>query len=393
MTTNKKNGGFLEQAGLFFSVLFYVLFSWHFWWSGVAPRLIRGSAEREAIHHAHLSIGATLFVFLIFCFLIWLFKPGGSVVTKLKSAFSDGKSTAISLFFIMMFFSMLNGLAQAWAKDEETAFLGVFNLPHFVDWSWGTAGYMHSSFSTLSAALFSGIVFVYLFSHLKKYVSPGIAVALLIVLHLLINLPKPPSIHPIAAFGTYVLTPMYYFIALAIYSLANNRKFVYWPIYAVFFVLFMYLPYFAFKVLPPWHQTAAGETVLVESKTALIPARTKSEIFPDEASLAEAKKTASWCTQCHNATASETHLLGPNLVNVYNRQAGTVKGYGRYSKAMIDAGLRGTFWTRENLSEFLLHGQDLIPGNLMNQQTDLSDPARREKVIDFLEYISATEQD
>ena len=65
MTTNKKSS-FLEQAGLFFSVLFYVLFSWHYWWSGVAPRLIRGSAEREAIHHAHLSIGATLLSLLYF---------------------------------------------------------------------------------------------------------------------------------------------------------------------------------------------------------------------------------------------------------------------------------------------------------------------------------------
>lgn len=391
MTTNNKSNSFLEQAGLFFSVLFYVLFSWHFWWSGVAPRLIRGSAERDAIHHAHLSIGATLFVIIIFCFLIWLFKPGGTIFTKIKTAFSDGKRTGVSFFFIFMFFSMLYGLAQAWAKDEETAFLGVFNLPHFVDWSWQTAGYMHAATSNFAAALFSGIVFVFLYSHLKKYVSPGIAVALLIILHLLINLPKPPSLHPIAAFGTYVLTPIYYFVALAIYTLCNNRKFAFWPIYGVFFVIFMYLPYFAFKVLPPWHQTPAAEIVLVEPNETLLPVRTKAEIFPDEASLALAKKEASWCTQCHNATASDTHLLGPNLVNVFNRQAGTAEGYGRYSEAMINKGLEGTYWTRENLSEFLLHGQELIPNNLMNQQTDLSDKVTREQVIDLLEYISAKE--
>jgi cytochrome c len=391
MTTNKKSGGFLEQVGLFFSVLFYVLFSWHYWWSGVAPRLIRGSAEREAIHHAHLSIGATLFVFILFCALIWLLKPSGSPIAKLKLAFSDGKHTGVSLFFILMFLSMLCGLAQAWAKGEETAFLGVFNLPHFLDWSWGTAGYMHSAFSNIAAALFSGIVFVYLYVHLKKYVSPGVAVALLMILHLVINLPKPPSIHPIAAFGTYVLSPSYYLIALAIYSWGNNRKLVFWPIYAFLFVLFMYLPYFAFKVLPPWHQSAAEETVLVESKTTLTPARPKSDIFPNEASLASAKSAASWCTQCHNAKPSETHLLGPNLVGVFNRQAGTVKGYGRYSKAMVTAGQEGLFWDREHLSEFLSHGQQLVPGNLMNQQTDLSDPNKRNQVIDFLEYISSEE--
>jgi len=391
MTTNQKSGGFLEQAGLFFSVLFYVLFSWHFWWSGVAPRLIRGSAEREAIHHAHLSIGATLFIFIIFCFLIWLLKPGGTIITKIKKAFSDGKSTGVSLFFIFMFFSMLYGLAQAWAKDEESAFLGVFNLPHFIDWSWQTAGYMHAATSVIASAFFSGIVFVFLYSHLKKYVSPGIAVALLIILHLLINLPKPPSVHPIAAFGTYVLTPIYYFAALAIYSLCNTRKLVYWPIYIVFIVMFMYLPYFAFKVLPPWHQSEAAEIVLVESNDTLVPARTKAEIFPDEASLALAKDTASWCSQCHNTTQSDTHLLGPNLANVFNRQAGTAEGYGRYSEAMVTKGLEGTHWTPKNLSEFLLHGQEFVPNNLMNQQTDLTDPDKRQQVINFLEYISAKE--
>jgi cytochrome c len=291
-----------------------------------------------------------------------------------------------------MFLAMLCGLGQAWAKGEDTAFLGVFNLPHFLDWSWSTSGYMHSALSNISTALFSGIVFVYLFTHLRKHVKPGVAVALLMLLHLLVNLPKPPSLHPIAAFGTYVMIPFYYLTALTLYCWAKERRWVYWPVLTLFIVFFMYLPYFAFKVLPPWHQAEAAPTVLVESKDVLIPPRPQAEIFPTAEALAAAKDLSTWCTQCHNATPSDTHLLGPNLVGAYNRQAGTVEGYGRYSKAMVQAGLDGMFWTRGNLSEFLTHGKEFIPGNLMNQQSDLSDPAKLNQVIDYLEYLSSEVQ-
>ena len=382
-----------EQFTLFFLVLFYTLFAWHQWWSGVSPRLIRGSAEREAIHHAHLSIGSTLFVILIVLAILWLIRGGASPMQKLRKAFDSAASTAISVFFLATFIAILCGLGQAWAKDEHTKFLGIFELPHFLNWSWSTSGYLHSSFSSISSAFFAGILFVFLFVQLKKYVAPGIAVGLLILLHLLVNLPKPPSLHPIAAIGTYIMVPGYYFIGLAVYTWANERRWIYLPVYALVALFFLYLPYFAFKVLPPWHQTERDEVVKVESKETLTPLRKASDIFPNEAALAEAKAAASWCTQCHNMKPSETHILGPNLIGIFNQQAGTVANYGRSSEAMINAGLSGIFWTRENLSKFLTNGQDFIPNNLMNQQTDLSDPEKLNQVIDLLEYISATNQE
>ena len=388
MSIKHKTGIFMGQAGLFFSAMFYILFGWHQWWAGVSPRLIRGSLEREAIHHAHLNMGATLFVFAIFFLAIWLLSPGSTVAEKFKRAFSSGASTAVSLFSVFVFLSILTGLGQAWAKDESTAVFGVFALPHFLDWSWETSGYLHSSFSSISIALFSGMVFVYLFTYLTKHVKPGMAVALLIILHLLVNLPKPPSLHPIAAFGTYVLTPVYYFVALAIYSWVNNRRLVYWPVYLFFILSILYLPYFAFKIVPPWHQKAAAAIVLVEPAQTLSAARAPQDIFPDKESVEAAKDAVSWCAQCHNMGSAPEHLLGPNLGYVFNRQAGTAADYGRYSRAMSKAGIDGTFWTRESISEFLSNGQEFIPDNLMNQQTDLSDPVKLNQVIDYLEYIS-----
>ena len=389
MSIREKISNFLDQAGLFFGVLFYALFAWQRWWSGVSPRLIRGSEEREAIHHAHLAIGSTLFVFLIILFLLWAFRPGTSLLDKLKKAFTDASSSAISMFFISMFFASLYGLSHAWAAGDHTPFLGVFQLPHFLDWPWGSSGYLHSSLSSITSAFFAAILFVYLYKKLCKYVKPGTAVALLILLHLLIELPKPPSLHPIAAFGSYVMVPAYYFIGLAIYSWANNRRLVYWPAFVLVVLFFMYLPYLAFKVLPPWHQKPAGEIVLVESAQDLGSIRSRQEIFPDEESLAAAMEVASWCTQCHNAASDVEHILGPNLVGVFNKQAGTVEGYGRNSPAMVAAGQDGVFWTRDNLAEYLTDGQAFIPDNLMNQQTDLSDPDKLNQVIDYMEYLSA----
>lgn len=389
MTDKQQGSNFFEQAVLCMSALFYVLFGWLQWWSGVSPRLIRGSAEREAIHHTHLNLGATLFVILILCLLFWLLKPGSTVVSKLKGAFANASSSAISLFFVAIFFAMLFGFGQAWSKDETTAILGVFPMPQFLDWDWGTSGYMHAAVSSITTALFLGIVFVFLFTHLKKYVKPGLAVAILLLVHVLVNLPKPPSMHPIAAFGTYVMVPTYYLTALALYTWANNKKLVYWPVFGFFILFFLYLPYFAFKVLPPWHVKPAAKITLVEPKEALGSIRTKADIFPEEARLIEAQAVTSWCMQCHKTVESDVHLLGPNLAGVFNRQAGTVQGYGRYSSAMVQVGLDGVFWTPENLEKFLTDGKNFVPGNLMNQQTDFSDPEKLQLAIDYLEYISA----
>jgi cytochrome c len=368
--------------------MFFVLFSWTQWWSGVSPRLIRGSEERVAIHHAHLSLGATLFFFLVLFFLIWAIKPGDSFLSKLKNAFKDASATAVSLFLVSSLFLMLYGLSQAWSKGEHTPVFGVFNLPHFLDFSWSTSGYMHAALSSISIYLFMGIVFVYLYKRLIQYVQPGVAVTLLMVLHLLVALPKPPSLHPIAAFGEYVLTPFIYLTALSVYNWANNRKPVYGAVYLLLILFFLYLPYFAFKVLPPWHQPAAKEVVLVEPQQQFAPLRAADDIFESPESFAVAEDTTAWCRQCHSVTKGQPHLLGPNLAGVFNQQLGSKVDYGRYSSAMTEKGEAGVFWTRENLAKYLTDGQGFVPGNLMNQQTDLSDPEKLNQALDYLEYIS-----
>ena len=389
MINKDKYKFFLEQLGLCAAALFYTLFGWQEWWAGVAPRLIRGSEERNAIYHAHHNIGATLLILICVIFIVWLLKPNTSLLNKLKLAFAESAAkTALSLFLLFAFGVMIAGLGLVWATGEEAKVLGIIPIPHFFETSMHGAGYLHSAFSSVTNMLFSGIAFVFLYCRLKDYMKPGLAVALLLLVHLLINLPKPPSLHPIANFATYILTPLYYLSALAIYCWCNKKPLIYWPIYTFFIIFLLYLPYFAFKILPPWHPQGGGEVVLVEQSEPLIKARSAEEIFPDPESLAQAEKAVSWCMQCHNVKPSDAHLLGPNLVGVFNRQAGSVEGYGRYSKAMVQSGNDGNIWTRESLGKFLTDGQNYIPGNLMNQQTDFSDAEKLNLALDYLEYIS-----
>lgn len=389
MSGKIKTTKFFEQLAICLSSLFFCLFAWHQWWAGVSPRLIRGSEARDAIHHDHLMMGATLFIIICLALVVWLLKPGLSLREKLRRAFSNAATTAVSIFFISCFFNLIYGLAQAWAAGEETKALGVFSLPQFLDWDWRDSGYMHSALTSINMMLFAGIVFVFLYTKLRRYVEPGVAVTLLIVVHLLVNLPKPPSIHPIAAFGTYVMIPFFYFLALAIYTWAKDRKRIYWPVYVLFMAYFLYLPYFSFKIVPPWHADDTGEVVIVAPKDTLTPARLKTEIFSDPADLAAAEETAAWCMQCHNMSETSANLIGPRLANVLNRQAGTAADYSSYSAGMVSKGLEGVYWTRGNLSKFLSDGKAYVPGNLMNQRTDLSDPEKMQQVLDYLEYISA----
>ena len=88
------------------------------------------------------------------------------------------------------------------------------------------------------------------------------------------------------------------------------------------------------------------------------------------------------CASCHTVTPDLAHgLLGPNLVGVTERPAGTMAGWD-FSPALKDAKV---VWTDENLHKWLTDSMAMVPGAKM----DLKVPSRieREDLIAYLKTL------
>ena len=90
------------------------------------------------------------------------------------------------------------------------------------------------------------------------------------------------------------------------------------------------------------------------------------------------------CAACHSVTPDLAHgLLGPNLVGVAGRAAGTVPGWD-FSAALKESKL---IWTDENLKQWLTDPPALVPKTEMA----LKVPSRleREDLIEYLKTLKA----
>ena len=90
------------------------------------------------------------------------------------------------------------------------------------------------------------------------------------------------------------------------------------------------------------------------------------------------------CASCHTVTADLAHgLLGPNLVGVSGRTAGTMAGWD-FSPALKDTKV---IWTDETLHKWLTDSAAFAAGVKM----DLKVPSRieREDVIAYLKTLKA----
>ena len=87
-------------------------------------------------------------------------------------------------------------------------------------------------------------------------------------------------------------------------------------------------------------------------------------VFNNNAFSADAvkgKKIFTKCKACHNADALK-HKIGPHLVGIVGRKAGTADGYTKYSKAIKDSGI---VWDEANLDKWLAGPKTMYPGTKM----------------------------
>lgn len=91
---------------------------------------------------------------------------------------------------------------------------------------------------------------------------------------------------------------------------------------------------------------------------------------------------ASGCPACHSVIKDESGKVGPNLVGVLGRQAGTTPSLLGPSENMKKYGV---IWSAETLDEFLVNPSAKVPGTAM--AGILTDPQQRADVIAYLSTL------
>jgi cytochrome c len=90
----------------------------------------------------------------------------------------------------------------------------------------------------------------------------------------------------------------------------------------------------------------------------------------------------SGCPACHGVTKEDNAKVGPNLVGVVGRKAGTTPSLLGPSENMKKYGVT---WSAETLDEFLVNPNAKVPGTAM--AGILTDPQQRADVIAYLSTL------
>jgi cytochrome c len=88
---------------------------------------------------------------------------------------------------------------------------------------------------------------------------------------------------------------------------------------------------------------------------------------------------ANTCPTCHSVIKDDAMKIGPNLVGVVGRKAGTTKSLMGPSENLTKYGV---IWSTETLDEFLANPNAKVPGTAMIGI--LTDPQQRADVIAYL---------
>ena len=94
------------------------------------------------------------------------------------------------------------------------------------------------------------------------------------------------------------------------------------------------------------------------------------------------------CAACHSLE-KDRNMTGPSLAGVWNRKAGGLASFTRYSDAMK---LSGITWDEQSLDGYLKNPSEFMPGNHMTF-AGIPDERARSSVIAFLKSAPETPSD
>jgi cytochrome c len=85
------------------------------------------------------------------------------------------------------------------------------------------------------------------------------------------------------------------------------------------------------------------------------------------------------CAPCH-VLEPDRNMTGPSLAEIWNRKAGSLASFPRYSPALKSSGI---IWNDDTLNEWIKDPQHFIPGNTMTFQ-GMKDARQRADLLAFL---------
>lgn len=113
--------------------------------------------------------------------------------------------------------------------------------------------------------------------------------------------------------------------------------------------------------------------------TALATIAFLPPVLAQQGDAARGQRDFQACAPCHSLQP-DRNMTGPSLADLWNRKAGGLPSFSRYSQALKSSGIT---WDDATLNEWLRDPQHLIPGNTMLFR-GLKDAGRRGDLLAFL---------
>lgn len=101
---------------------------------------------------------------------------------------------------------------------------------------------------------------------------------------------------------------------------------------------------------------------------------------------------AKLCASCHMVGQEVRHRVGPHLNNIFDRRAGSMEDYTRYSKGLLREGNDGLFWDLRTLDAYIENPKALVSDTRMAFR-GIKDPQERADVLAYLRIFSADPAD
>ena len=104
---------------------------------------------------------------------------------------------------------------------------------------------------------------------------------------------------------------------------------------------------------------------------------------PSEGNAARGQRVFGACAACHSLQADQS-MTGPSLAGLWNRKAGSLASFNRYSPALQSANI---VWNDQTLDDWITDPQHLVPGNEMTF-AGIKDARQRADLLAFLKQAT-----